>query len=538
MPHSGVTVYDLLLSCPGDVLDLKPTIDECVKSFNSTIGELNNVHVELKHWSTHSFPQSGDKPQKLLNKQFVVDCDMCIALLGTRFGTPTDKYDSGTEEEIEEMLNQKKQVFMYFVERNVNLNDIDLEQLNKVRKFKEKYATKGLYSVVKNASELRTQFQNALTAYLLNIITPNSFDNHSKLSPNLVISSSALSNDTLEFTHSGFQNVSLVKDKQQEINRIISSIDILKIELSDNNETPKPQVFSDEQIEEMPTGEVLKAFDENKIPKEQMLKVLPNLVPKIIDVIISEQDKELILNYCNKYNVSISSDFWDLGNLKQKISSSIFNYSSQDTMEYLGTDSEKRKKELYDDLILKISEFNDIIDYFSQIDNLYYVSLYVSNDGTTFDEDIDVRLYISKGHIVKPEDIPQPKTMFIDDVVKDNYPKYIFRNYHDPEIDDYSNYPVSANIPKSFFSIYSSYNQVELLKKEYIDLVKYVFCYDIRDNGNEDILIFNIPYLKQNTKMFFPSFLFFRTIPESIRYEICSKHSPHKYSKEFKIIKN
>ena len=106
MPRTGITVYDLLLSCPGDVLDLKPTIEECVKSFNSSIGEINNIRIELKHWSTDSFPQSGDKPQNILNKQFVNDCDLCVALLGIRFGTPTDNYDSGTEEEIENMLAQ------------------------------------------------------------------------------------------------------------------------------------------------------------------------------------------------------------------------------------------------------------------------------------------------------------------------------------------------------------------------------------------------------------------------------------------------
>ena len=113
MPHVEITVYDLLLSCPGDVLDLKETIDACVKSFNASIGEANNVRVELKHWSTNSFSQSGDKPQNILNRQFVDDCDLCVALLGIRFGTPTDNYDSGTEEEIEKMLEQHKQVFLY-----------------------------------------------------------------------------------------------------------------------------------------------------------------------------------------------------------------------------------------------------------------------------------------------------------------------------------------------------------------------------------------------------------------------------------------
>ncbi len=131
MPHTS-TVYSLLLSCPGDVLDLKDIIEECVKSFNSSLGEINKMIIQLKHWSTDSFPQSGDKPQKLLNKQFVDDCDLCVALLGTRFGTPTDNYDSGTEEEIENMLAQGKQVFLYFIERSVDPSSIDVQQYRNI----------------------------------------------------------------------------------------------------------------------------------------------------------------------------------------------------------------------------------------------------------------------------------------------------------------------------------------------------------------------------------------------------------------------
>ena len=137
MPRIGATIYDLLLSCPGDVIDLKDIIDDCVKNFNKLLGETNNIRVDLKHWSTDSFPQSGDKPQNLLNKQFIDDCDLCVALLGNRFGTPTDNYDSGTEEEIENMIANGKQVFLYFIERSVDPSTIDTEQLSKVRSFKE-----------------------------------------------------------------------------------------------------------------------------------------------------------------------------------------------------------------------------------------------------------------------------------------------------------------------------------------------------------------------------------------------------------------
>lgn len=540
MPHPSVTVYDLLLSCPGDVLDLKSTIEECVKSFNSTIGEINNLRVELKHWTTDSFPQSGDKPQEILNKQFVTSCDMCVALLGVRFGTPTDNYDSGTEEEIETMLVQGKQVFLYFVERNVDPSTINTEQLEKVKQFKEKYTKKGIYSVVKTADELRKAFQNALTMYLIKLVAPITPEFQSKLSPDLIISSHNLSNDTIELNHSDLQNVRLVEDKKRAICEIISNINELKVELSDNNEEKaETPIFSDEEISKMKFGELTKAANEGKITLLQMGKWFGKSVPVIKKAEINGSDKALVQNFCKEYNVSVSDNFWDLGNLKKEFSTPILKLYAGDTITYIGSDSEKRKLELLSDLVSRISEFNDIVGFFLKIDNLYNVSFFISNDGTTFDEDVDIRLYVDKGHIVKPVDMPQPGVLFIDEVVDNDAPKYLFAGYHDPEIDDYSNYPASISyIPPTLpYPLESAEENLKKQQKKYLNQIEDIFCYDIRENENEDIFMFNIPYLKQNTKMFFPSFLFFQTIPERIRYEIRSKHSPNVYSKVFKIAK-
>lgn len=253
MPHIGVTVYDLLLSCPGDVLDLKETIDACVKSFNSSIGEANNIRIDLKHWSTDSYTQSGDKPQNILNRQFVLDCDLCIALLGIRFGTPTDNYDSGTEEEIEKMLEQGKQVFLYFVERNVDPSKIDLKQYKKVKDFKEKYSDKGMYTVVKSAEDLRSDFQNALSLYFIKLIAPNTVQFQSSLAPKLIITAGNNEGTSITPFHTNYQNVKYVKDKEiaiKELIEIISSMEITQsIEESfDEHESEIPY----EELQEMP----------------------------------------------------------------------------------------------------------------------------------------------------------------------------------------------------------------------------------------------------------------------------------------------
>lgn len=73
----------------------------------------------------------------------------------TKFGTPTDKYGSGTEEEIEEMLSSGKQVFMYFLDIPVELSTVDMEQYGKLKDFKNKYENRGIYFVIKDKMILK-----------------------------------------------------------------------------------------------------------------------------------------------------------------------------------------------------------------------------------------------------------------------------------------------------------------------------------------------------------------------------------------------
>ena len=140
----------------------KRQIKESVESFNRVFGRINNIEVVTKHWSTDSYPQSGDKPQELLNKQLVRDCDAAVALFWTRFGTPTDKYASGTEEEIEEMLSAGKQVFMYFLDVPVNPSQVDMEQYKKIIDFREKYKDKGIYAIIKDKMCIRDRSMTTL----------------------------------------------------------------------------------------------------------------------------------------------------------------------------------------------------------------------------------------------------------------------------------------------------------------------------------------------------------------------------------------
>ena len=106
----NVTLYNLLISCPGDIKKEVTLIEAAVDEFNELYAETLGITIKTRHWSKSSYAQSGGKPQALLNEQFVNKRDAAVAIFWTRFGSPTDEYGSGTEEEIEIEISDASEI--------------------------------------------------------------------------------------------------------------------------------------------------------------------------------------------------------------------------------------------------------------------------------------------------------------------------------------------------------------------------------------------------------------------------------------------
>ena len=408
------------------------------------------------------------------------DCDLCIALLGVRFGTPTDNYDSGTEEEIENMLSQNKQVFLYFVDRKVDPSTIDLEQYSKVKAFKEKYTDKGIYSVIKSAEDLRKEFQNALTMYFIKLVAPTTTESVPAFMPNLTISTQAEADDTVKLMHSNFTNAKFAYDKEEAIREKIIDISHMEIEFSAEESLEENNVTGD-QIEEMTFGELSKAREEGRITKAQYYITLGKVPPIIERVTISENDTQRIFDFCNSKEIVLPEDFFCLGNLQKEIAEPLINLYGGTSITLNGSESEKKKYELIRELSRKIREYNEVMEYFIKIDKFYRASLVISNIGTTFDEDIDVKVCVDKGHLINISNIPQPGELFLKAVVDVEAPRLLFSGYGNSDIEEYSNYPPPAPyIPEPIkFPFGSNSDELEKPKEEYNDLIQNIFCYDI-----------------------------------------------------------
>jgi len=529
MPRKGITAYDLLISCPGDVTEYVDIIKECVGNFNRVFGVINNIEVVSKHWSTDSYPQSGDKPQELLNKQFVRDCDAAIAIFWTKFGTPTDKYGSGTEEEIEEMLSVGKQVFMYFLDTPINPSTINMEQYQKVLHFREKYKDRGIYALIKDKHELQRQFTNHLAMYFLPLITGDKVEINEKLKPILKIRDiNKLAEEDYSLFKYNLCSGEFAHDKKESI---IQKMKVLRNTCLPSRKVEEPKVPKD-TIKETPS--YLKNID--------IQKLMGNFntgAGNMIDADIGDNWKNTIKDFAKKTEIRLDDDFWNVGNLKkQSVQFRLPFGNGAPTFE--GTNEEKERYTLLEELYWDIRIYYEYIDYFGYIDEISVAKFAVSNVGNSYDEDIDVKLIIPKGCIIKPSDLPDPGINIIEKLGR-RFTDFIFSIQESDTIEKYGYYSIQRLSYKDIgignpLIQRDASEKYESDKEDYRNSIDSLFLYRFFENEEHDILTFHIEYLKHNTSMAFPSVLMFKNTPPYIEYEISSKQVPEvlKGKMEFK----
>ena len=240
---------------------------------------------------------------------------------------------------------------------------------------------------------------------------------------------------------------------------------------------------------------------------------------------IPEQWKVTITEFASKNKLEITTPFWNVGNLKKRVSS-ISSLTGSGTS-FEGNDEEKERYKTIQDLYWEIIEHEEYSTFFNAIDCQGFIKLVLTNIGTTFDEDIDVKLTVNKGCILEIENIPVPGINIINDILKMKFLGYTYEIENSDTIDRYIGYPL--NVPNFDYEMLNSFNRISIqeeykkYKRQYKEELDRIFCYERFSKDDCDIFTFHINYLKHNTSMAFPSVLILNEIPESIEFEITSK---------------
>jgi len=161
MPYRA-KVIKVMIAGPSDVSNARNTVRHVIQEWNNAHAEDKNNVLMPVGWESHSAPSMGDRPQAIINKCVLADCDLLIAVFWTKIGTPTGKAVSGTVEEIEEHVKAKKPAMIYFSTEPVLLESVDQEQYAALRKFKEELRERGLYEQFESPEEFRGKLSRQL----------------------------------------------------------------------------------------------------------------------------------------------------------------------------------------------------------------------------------------------------------------------------------------------------------------------------------------------------------------------------------------
>ena len=143
------TVLTIFVASPDDVAVEREILKDVVRELNLTWSSSLGIQLDLVEWTTHARPGIGLDPQSVINQQLGDDFDIFIGIMWTRFGSPTGRAGSGTEEEFTRALERYRtdpssiKIMFYFKDEAVPPSSLDLVQYSRVRDFRERLGSEG-----------------------------------------------------------------------------------------------------------------------------------------------------------------------------------------------------------------------------------------------------------------------------------------------------------------------------------------------------------------------------------------------------------
>jgi hypothetical protein len=108
----------------------------------------------------------GGHPQAIIDRQLLEDADIVIGIFGTRIGTPTEDFVSGTVQEIKKHVAAGKTAKVYFSDVPIPPSELDPTQWASVQAFREECKSMGLYATFRNSQDFGREFGHHLSLEL------------------------------------------------------------------------------------------------------------------------------------------------------------------------------------------------------------------------------------------------------------------------------------------------------------------------------------------------------------------------------------
>lgn len=227
---SQLIVKRIFIASPGDLNVERDSFRKIISEINDHKAHKMGVHIEVIGWEL--VPPGLGRPQELINK-LLTNLDLFVMVLWERWGTPSGKYSSGTEEEFYVAKNLYEQSgkpeMSLFFKHIDQITESNIEDCQKVIQFRKKIEENKelLYKSFTTLEEWERYIRDLINDWLGSISTTTSevvlIEEHIKpLSERILIEISFVdriygnSRDEIYFTISDEQSLNDWKQLQDE----------------------------------------------------------------------------------------------------------------------------------------------------------------------------------------------------------------------------------------------------------------------------------------------------------------------------------
>lgn len=231
--------YSIFIGSPSDVQEERDIIEEIIEEMNGYYEHLDVPKLKIISLKRDVRSKIGNfEGQTVIDKQIEDKYNVFIGILWKKFGTKTEKYDSGTEQEFKNAFDkyeqnpQSMEIMFYFCTRPPkDLNELDGEQLALIQKFRKKLENKGLYKTYSSIDEFRDLIKSDLKLLVTqrNIDFEDSSDEESEENDGLI--------DLIEdFTNSFNESVLEMEILSEDISQTASELNELNDKYQNNQQ--------------------------------------------------------------------------------------------------------------------------------------------------------------------------------------------------------------------------------------------------------------------------------------------------------------
>lgn len=509
-----VTRYTVLLSAPGDTKAECAAADEELQKINRTHSAETGVEFYATDWRRDSRADSGDEPQKLLNRQIVEGADIILAIFKEHFGTPTKDYGSGTEEEIGLGLSLGKTVLVYFWAPPADFTPKDPEQFAQIGKLRSSLQNRAMYKSFETEDDLRSKITHDFTKLLFELeggtVAPKP-----QLSVQGVSADDQLMTDRAELVYPlvGRKLNATVYDS--EVRNALSAA--LKFKL-DPPAKPEPVKYSDAKEAALGGIELPPSLSQQMKKLSANWASMASTMPKSEKVVIPEAERSIVLGEAADLDVAVTDSLFDVGDLMESEQCLPSIYGSQEKMRF-GTDKEKKKYELLQNLIATCKLRKSYRDYLKESSSIGGIALVVTNAGGSPAHHVNVEIKVPSSCVVRPNKIPLPSSYLVGhgfdtQAACEDLIAHIYQLKETPQYKDYDDSLVRTESGAKVPPVISTFSGNPLGGERYLDaadfstLLEYVFGdYRFVYDSRNDITLIRITFdgLQQCTSYAFPT---------------------------------